>query len=213
MTRRRLGVMGGTFDPVHHGHLVAASEVRSWFDLDEVVFVPTGEPWQKGERRVADAEDRYLMTVIATASNPRFSVSRVDIDRPGPTYTVDTLRDIRAARGDEWDLYFITGADALAKIVTWRDAADCFELAHFVGCTRPGHELTLGSLPPDRVTLVEVPALAISSTDCRDRVAAGEPIWYLVPDGVVQYVSKRNLYQHPTPAPGVPPTPQEDLPA
>ena len=197
MTRRRLGVMGGTFDPIHHGHLVAASEVRSWFDLDEVVFVPTGEPWQKGERRVTHAEDRYLMTVIATASNPRFSVSRVDIDRAGPTYTVDTLRDIRADRGDDWDLYFITGADALSKIVTWRDADDCFDLAHFVGCTRPGHELSLGTLPPDRVTLVEVPALSISSTDCRDRVAAGEPIWYLVPDGVVQYVSKRNLYLDP----------------
>ncbi len=189
--------MGGTFDPIHHGHLVAASEVRSWFDLDEVVFVPTGEPWQKGSRRVTHAEDRYLMTVIATASNPRFSVSRVDIDRDGPTYTVDTLRDIRADRGDDWDLYFITGADALAKIVTWRDADDCFDLAHFVGCTRPGHELSLGTLPPDRVTLVEVPALAISSTDCRDRVAAGEPIWYLVPDGVVQYVSKRMLYRRP----------------
>ena len=189
--------MGGTFDPIHHGHLVAASEVRSWFDLDEVVFVPTGEPWQKGHRRVTHAEDRYLMTVIATASNPRFSVSRVDIDRDGPTYTVDTLRDIRADRGDDWDLYFITGADALAKIVTWRDADDCFDLAHFVGCTRPGHELSLGTLPPDRVTLVEVPALAISSTDCRDRVAAGEPIWYLVPDGVVQYVSKRTLYRRP----------------
>ena len=197
MTRRRLGVMGGTFDPIHHGHLVAASEVRSWFDLDEVVFVPTGEPWQKEARRVTHAEDRYLMTVIATASNPRFSVSRVDIDRAGPTYTVDTLRDIRADRGDDWDLYFITGADALSKIVTWRDADDCFDLAHFVGCTRPGHELSLGTLPPDRVTLVEVPALSISSTDCRDRVAAGEPIWYLVPDGVVQYVSKRNLYLDP----------------
>jgi nicotinate-nucleotide adenylyltransferase len=197
MTRRRLGVMGGTFDPIHHGHLVAASEVRSWFDLDEVVFVPTGEPWQKGARRVTHAEDRYLMTVIATASNPRFSVSRVDIDRSGPTYTVDTLRDIHADRGDGWDLYFITGADALAKIVTWRDADDCFDLAHFVGCTRPGHELSLGTLPPDRVTLVEVPALAISSTDCRERVAAGEPIWYLVPDGVVQYVSKRRLYLGP----------------
>jgi nicotinate-nucleotide adenylyltransferase len=197
MARRRLGVMGGTFDPIHHGHLVAASEVRSWFDLDEVVFVPTGQPWQKGSRRVADAEDRYLMTVIATASNPRFSVSRVDIDRSGPTYTVDTLRDIRADRGPDWDLFFITGADALAKIVTWRDAAEVFELAHFVGCTRPGHELTTDGLPPDRVTLVEVPALAISSTDCRDRVAGGEPIWYLVPDGVVQYVTKRNLYAAP----------------
>ncbi len=202
--------MGGTFDPIHHGHLVAASEVRSWFDLDEVVFVPTGEPWQKTARTVTDAEDRYLMTVIATASNPRFSVSRVDIDRSGPTYTVDTLRDIRASRGDEWDLYFITGADALDKIVTWRDAADCFELAHFVGCTRPGHELSVGSLPPDRVTLVEVPALAISSTDCRDRVASDEPIWYLVPDGVVQYVSKRNLYRTPPPPPGLSRNPQED---
>jgi nicotinate-nucleotide adenylyltransferase len=194
VTQRRLGIMGGTFDPVHHGHLVAASEVQSWFGLDEVVFVPTGEPWQKSERVVSSAEDRYLMTVIATASNPRFSVSRVDIDRVGPTYTVDTLRDIAAARGPSWDLYFITGADALAKIVTWRDARDCFELAHFVGCTRPGHELSTDGLPPDRVTLVEVPALAISSTDCRTRVAVGEPIWYLVPDGVVQYVSKRHLY-------------------
>lgn len=199
MARKRLGVMGGTFDPIHHGHLVAASEVRSWFDLDEVVFVPTGQPWQKDERAVTDAEDRYLMTVIATASNPRFSVSRVDIDRPGPTYTVDTLRDIRAARGEGWDLYFITGADALAKIVTWQDADACFDLAHFVGCTRPGHELTTSGLPADRVTLVEVPALAISSTDCRQRVAAGEPIWYLVPDGVVQYVSKRSLYAAPDP--------------
>ena len=191
--------MGGTFDPVHHGHLVAASEVRSWFDLDEVMFVPTGEPWQKDGRVVTPAEDRYLMTVIATASNPRFSVSRVDIDRPGPTYTVDTLRDIRAARGDGWDLFFITGADAMAKIVTWRDADACFDLAHFVGCTRPGHDLSIDGLPSEKVSVVEVPALAISSTDCRDRVAAGEPIWYLVPDGVVQYVSKRDLYAAPDP--------------
>lgn len=195
--------MGGTFDPIHHGHLVAASEVRSWFDLDEVVFVPTGEPWQKDDRTVTHAEDRYLMTVIATASNPRFSVSRVDIDREGPTYTVDTLRDIRAARGDDWDLFFITGADALSKIVTWRDADECFDLAHFVGCTRPGHELNAVGLPAERITLVEVPALAISSTDCRDRVGVGEPIWYLVPDGVVQYVSKRNLYAAPDPPEGL----------
>jgi nicotinate-nucleotide adenylyltransferase len=190
--------MGGTFDPIHHGHLVAASEVQSWFDLDEVVFVPTGQPWQKEDREVSPAEDRYLMTVIATASNPRFAVSRVDVDRPGPTFTVDTLRDIAAARGPGWDLYFITGADALAKIITWRDADEVFELAHFVGCTRPGHELSSVGLPEGRVTLVEVPALAISSTDCRNRVAAGEPIWYLVPDGVVQYVSKRRLYLDPT---------------
>jgi nicotinate-nucleotide adenylyltransferase len=192
--------MGGTFDPIHHGHLVAASEVQSWFDLDEVVFVPTGQPWQKSDRDVSPAEDRYLMTVVATASNPRFSVSRVDIDRGGPTYTVDTLRDLaREYPGAE--LYFITGGDALAQILTWRNADEVFKLAHFVGCTRPGHqitELTLEGLPRERVTIVEIPALAISSTECRARVRSGEPVWYLVPDGVVQYIAKRSLYAPPT---------------
>jgi nicotinate-nucleotide adenylyltransferase len=194
--RRRIGVMGGTFDPIHHGHLVAASEVQSWFDLDEVVFVPTGRPWQKQSRQVSAAEDRYLMTVIATASNPRFWVSRVDIDRDGPTYTIDTLRDLRAELPDA-DLYFITGADALSDIFTWRAADELFDLAHFVGCTRPGFTMnpsTLHGIPEDRVTIVEIPALAISSTDCRKRHMRGEPVWYLVPDGVVQYISKYSLY-------------------
>ena len=190
--------MGGTFDPIHHGHLVAASEVASFFQLDEVVFVPTGEPWQKADRHVSAAEDRYLMTVIATASNPRFTVSRVDIDRGGVTYTIDTLRDLRAERGEDVDLFFITGADALAQILTWRDANKLFELAHFVGCTRPGVDLAspvIAQLPPDKITLMEVPALAISSTNCRERVEEQEPIWYLVPDGIVQYIAKRGLYQ------------------
>lgn len=186
--------MGGTFDPVHHGHLVAANEVASLFVLDEVVFVPTGQPWQKTHRTVSPAEDRYLMTVIATASNPRFSVSRVDIDRQGPTYTIDTLRDLHAERGDDVDLYFITGADALGQILTWRDADEVLALARFVGVTRPGHVLSDHGLPESRVSLVEVPALAISSTDVRERVASSRPIWYLVPDGVVQYVAKRDLY-------------------
>ncbi|HET9500621.1 MAG TPA: nicotinate-nucleotide adenylyltransferase [Marmoricola sp.] len=195
-TPRRIGVMGGTFDPVHHGHLVAASEVQAWFDLDEVVFVPTGEPWQKASREVSPAEDRYLMTVIATASNPRFWVSRVDIDRTGPTYTIDTLRDLHTELPDA-ELYFITGADALGDIFTWRDAEELFRLAHFVGCTRPGYEMddsTLEGIPSDRVTIVEIPALAISSTECRKRTTAGEPVWYLVPDGVVQYINKYQLY-------------------
>jgi nicotinate-nucleotide adenylyltransferase len=192
-TSVRLGVMGGTFDPVHHGHLVAASEVQSKFGLDEVIFVPTGQPWQKSERAVSPPEHRYLMTVIATASNPRFTVSRVDIDRPGPTYTIDTLRDLRAER-DVSELYFITGADALDQIISWKDADELFRLAHFIGVTRPGHVLGNGGLPADRVSLMEIPALAISSTDCRARVAAGEPVWYLVPDGVVQYISKHGLY-------------------
>ncbi len=188
--------MGGTFDPIHNGHLVAASEVTDLFDLDEVVFVPTGQPWQKRHHYVSAAEDRYLMTVIATASNPRFSVSRVDIDRIGPTYTKDTLRDLRALNTDA-DLYFITGADALADIFTWRDAEELFALAQFVGCTRPGYtmdEATIASIPSDRVTMVEIPALAISSSDCRDRKRRGEPVWYLVPDGVVQYIAKHDLY-------------------
>lgn len=185
--------MGGTFDPIHHGHLVAASEVADRFGLDEVVFVPTGQPWQKEESKVSRAEDRYLMTVVATAANPRFSVSRVDIDRSGPTYTADTLVDLRAAQPDA-ELYFITGADALAQILSWRRIEELFKLAHFVGVTRPGYELGDDHLPDGVVSLVEVPAMAISSTDCRRRVADGRPVWYLVPDGVVQYISKRRLY-------------------
>lgn len=191
--RRRIGIMGGTFDPIHHGHLVAASEVQSRFELDEVVFVPTGQPWQKGA--VSPAEDRYLMTVIATASNPRFHVSRADIDRDGPTYTIDTLRDFRAIYGPEAELYFITGADALGKILSWKDALEMLSLAHFIGVTRPGYDLTNEHLPADTATLVEVPAMAISSSDCRQRVVADQPVWYLVPDGVVQYIAKRELYR------------------
>lgn len=186
--------MGGTFDPIHHGHLVAASEVADRFALDEVVFVPTGVPWQKGDIAVSPAEDRYLMTVIATASNPRFQVSRVDIDRPGRTYTVDTLRDLRAQYGPKAQLFFITGADALEKILSWKDADQMFELAHFVAVTRPGFQLSAAHLPADAVSLVQVPAMTISSTNCRERVAAGKPVWYLVPDGVVQYIAKRGLY-------------------
>lgn len=192
--KRRLGVMGGTFDPIHHGHLVAASEVAALFDLDEVVFVPTGQPWQKSQAAVSPAEDRYLMTVIATASNPQFSVSRIDIDRGGKTYTTDTLRDLHSLHGDA-DLFFITGADALSQILSWRDADELFALAHFIGVTRPGHDLTDDGLPKGGVSLVEVPALAISSTDCRGRVAQGDPVWYLVPDGVVRYIDKRQLYR------------------
>ena len=191
-----IGVMGGTFDPIHHGHLVAASEVADRFDLDEVLFVPTGEPWQKAGRQITPAEDRYLMTVIATASNPRFSVSRVDIDRGGPTYTIDTLKDLREQYPNE-QLYFITGADALASIMSWHDWEEMFELAEFVGVTRPGYELREDMLPADiqeRVHLVEIPAMAISSTGCRERASQGRPVWYLVPDGVVQYIAKNDLY-------------------
>ena len=188
--------MGGTFDPVHHGHLSAANEVASLFELDEVVFVPTGQPWQKSDREVSAAEDRYLMTVVATAANPLFSVSRIDIDRPGPTYTIDTLHDLRSAYGGDTELFFITGADALSQILGWRNVDELFGLAHFIGVSRPGYEpVDLAGFPEGAVTLVEVPALAISSSDCRQRVGLGHPVWYLVPDGVVQYISKRGLYR------------------
>lgn len=198
--RLRLGIMGGTFDPIHNGHLVAGSEVADMFGLDTVVYVPTGQPWQKRDRGVSAAEDRYLMTVIATASNPRFTVSRVDIDREGDTFTVDTLHDIRAEYPDA-ELFFITGADALERIVTWRDWEGMFDLAHFVGVTRPGHDLdgvreTLArEIERGTLSLVEIPAMAISSTDCRERAASGRPVWYLVPDGVVQYIGKHGMYR------------------
>lgn len=190
--RRRVGVMGGTFDPIHHGHLVAASEVAKHFGLESVIFVPTGEPYQK--REVTAGEHRYLMTVIATASNPRFTVSRVDIDRKGPTYTVDTLKDLRNLEPDT-DLYFISGADAIAQILEWKDIEEAWEYAHFVAVTRPGHSLSIENLPSKNVSQLEIPALAISSTDCRERVESGQPVWYLVPDGVVQYIAKHKLYR------------------
>lgn len=188
--------MGGTFDPIHNGHLVAASEVAYRFQLDQVVFVPTGQPWQKAGRDVTAAEHRYLMTMVATASNPRFTVSRVDIDRKGPTYTIDTLRDLRELFPDA-ELYFITGADSLASIMSWHDWEVMLEMANFVGVTRPGYELSKDMLPLESQTgieLIEIPAMAISSTDCRERAREGEPVWYLVPDGVVQYIAKNNLY-------------------
>ena len=195
----RIGVMGGSFDPIHIGHLVAASEVAHRFGLDRVVFSPTGEAWHKAPDGRAPGELRYLMTVVATAADPRFHVTRVDIDREGPTYTVDTLRELqeqfaRDAPGEQAEWYFITGADALADILGWRDPDQILAAAHLVGVTRPGHTLADPGLPSARVSLVEIPALAISSTDIRERVRAGEPITYLVPEGVAHLIAKHGLY-------------------
>ena len=192
MAKIRLGVMGGTFDPIHNGHLVAASEVAAALKLDQVVFVPTGAPENKPD--VTGGEHRYLMTVIATAANPRFLVSRVDIDRDKPTYTVDTLTDLKNSYPDA-ELFFITGSDAIAQILAWKEVQRLWDLAHFVAVSRPGHALQIPDVPKGTVTVVEVPALSISSTDCRNRVSNGEPIWYLVPDGVVQYIGKHGLYR------------------
>jgi nicotinate-nucleotide adenylyltransferase len=190
--------MGGTFDPIHYGHLVTAEEALSQFSLDEVVFVPTGQPWMKEGREVSAPEDRYLMTVIATASNPRFSVSRIEVDRGGPTYTVETLLALREQRPDA-DLYFITGADSMLEIFHWKDPDEALSLAHFIAATRPGYDLTRfaqdAAARHPNVTLMDVPALAISSTDIRERVRQGRPIHYLVPEGVKSYIEKMGLYR------------------
>jgi nicotinate-nucleotide adenylyltransferase len=197
--RRAVGVMGGTFNPIHIGHLVTAEEARFAFSLDEVVFVPAGSPWQKDHEAVADAEHRYLMTVIATASNPHFRVSRMEIDRGGPTYTIDTLRGLRAELGDV-ELYFVTGADAILQILSWKDPHEVLREARFIAATRPGYDLDRleKELPEgfgDRVHVLEIPALAISSTDIRLRVRDGRPVRYLLPEGVARYIEKNGLYR------------------
>ena len=189
-----IGVMGGTFDPIHYGHLVAASEVADRFDLDRVLFVPAGRPWQKEGGVAASAEHRYLMTVIATAADERFFVSRADIDRPGPTYSVDTLKDLAGQYEANTRWFLITGADALSQIFTWRDHRAILEMAHIVGVSRPGHGLTPPDVPEGSVTLLEVPALDISSTDVRDRMRKNRPISYLVPPGVESFIATTGLY-------------------
>lgn len=188
----RIGIMGGTFDPIHHGHLVAANEVQEVFELDEVIFVPTYVQPFKKDIDLSHPEHRYLMTTIATASNSKFSVSRVDIERGGITYTIDTLKDLHKLY-PKAEFFFITGADAIATIFSWKDSEELFKLATFIGVTRPNHDIDPRVL--DKVSIVEVPAMAISSTDCRQRVKENKPIWYLVPEGVVQYIGKYHLYK------------------
>jgi len=193
----RIGIMGGTFDPIHYGHLVTAEEALVQFNLDKVVFMPTGTPVRKTHREVTPAEHRYLMTVIATASNPDFEVSRMEVDRPGPTYTVDTMLALRADFGPETDLFFITGADAVWEILTWKDSEVLADVCSFIAATRPGYDLSRFSRDDaDRmhVEFMEVPALAISSTDIRRRVAERRPIRYLLPEAVAAYIRKNRLY-------------------
>ena len=192
--RRRVGIFGGTLDPIHSGHLCAASEVMGKLGLDEVIFVPTGVPSHKIGQDVTAAEHRYTMVQLAIASNPRFSASRVDLDRGKPTYTFDTLTDLRAELGDDVELFFITGADVVAAIPTWKNADGLFDLAHFVAVSRPDHEVCLDGLPAGKVTACHTPALAMSSTEIRRRVAADEPVWYWMPDTVLTYIGKHHLY-------------------
>jgi nicotinate-nucleotide adenylyltransferase len=195
----RLGVMGGTFDPIHYGHLVTAEEALWQFELGEVVFVPTGQPWMKEDRVVTGAEHRYLMTVIATASNPRFRVSRIEVDRSGPTYAVETLQELRRQSEEDVELFFITGADAMLEILHWKDPQEVLSLAHFIAATRPGYDIARfqkeAPTRHPRVSVMDIPALSISSTDVRRRVQEGHSIRYLVPEGVNAYIRKAGLYR------------------
>jgi len=194
--------MGGTFDPIHYGHLVTAEEIRNKFDLEKVIFVPSGHPPHKEKRRVSDEEHRYLMTFLATAPNPFFEVSRIEIDRPGLTYTIDTVRQYRTMYGQEYELYFITGADAILEILTWKDADQLLELCEFIAATRPGFNTSdikeqiehIAALYGKYIYSVEVPSLAISSTDIRQRIRDGRSIKYLLPESVEYYIKKCGLY-------------------
>lgn len=194
---KAVAIMGGTFDPIHHGHLVAAEAVRQELGIEMVIFIPSGRPPHKKGREIANNEHRYLMTVLATANNPYFRVSRMEIDRPGTTYTIDTIREVRRLCSKDCKLYFITGADATAEIISWKDPDKLFEMCEFVAVTRPGYikkENKVTEKYSDRIRYLEVPALAISSTDIRNRVKVGKTIRYLVPEAVEQYIGKFSLY-------------------
>jgi len=202
----KIGIMGGTFNPIHHGHLVAAEEALSQFKLDKVIFIPSGDPPHKNFREEEIAEHRYLMTVIGTSANKNFFVSRMEIDRKGKTYTIDTIRELKKIYGEKARLYFITGADAILEILTWKKTEEILQLCRFIAATRPGYNISkIQELKEEllnktknnaeKISVMEVPALAISSSDIRKRVREGRPIDYLVPEGVSNYILKHGLYK------------------
>lgn len=197
----RLGIMGGTFDPIHIGHLACAEQVRDAYNLDGVVFMPAGDPWMKRGRALAPAEDRFAMVRLAVRDNPRFDVSRLEIDRAGETYTVDTLRALKAHYPENVEIYFISGADAVFRILEWRDAREVASLARLVAVTRPGYEISDARSKYMRthasimhISQLEVTALSISSTDLREKVRTGKSIRYLVPQVVADYIKEHGLY-------------------
>jgi len=208
--KKKIGIMGGTFNPIHHGHLVTAQEALDQFDLDTVIFIPTGDPPHKVLDHLAGAEDRYLMTVIATSSNSSFFVSRMEIDRKGRSYTIDTVKELRKTSDLDPELFFITGADAILEILSWKDTGEIVTLAKFIAATRPGYDLskmkdlksTLFTSEEEangRVFIMEIPALSISSTNIRERIRSSRPINYLVPEGVNNYIQKHGLYKQNRP--------------
>ncbi|MBE3586180.1 nicotinate-nucleotide adenylyltransferase [Desulfofundulus thermocisternus] len=204
MTRmwKRLGIMGGTFDPIHYGHLVAAEGARHAFQLEKVIFIPAGRPPHKTGRKITDAHHRWIMTELAVASNPYFDTSTIEVDRPGYSYTIDTVREMRGLYPGA-EIFFITGADAVLEILSWKNVNELLEMCWFVAATRPGYPLgnlkrRLAGINPEhvkRIIPMEVPALAISSTEIRARVREGRPIKYLLPEPVEAYILNRGLYK------------------
>ena len=201
---KSIAIMGGTFDPIHNGHLVTAEAVRHRFKVDRVVFIPTGRPAHKTDKQVTHNEHRYLMTVLATMRNENFDVSRIEIDRPGITYTIDTIEALKKICRPDVRLYFITGADAIHQIMSWKEPERLLTLCDFVAVTRPGYRKNqmveeIGEIREkfaSRIHYMEVPALAISSSDIRERARKGEPIKYLLPQEVEDYIHKFKLYQN-----------------
>lgn len=194
----RLGIMGGTFNPIHHGHLVAAEIIRDEFKLQEVLFVPSGKPPHKSNNEIASPEDRWMMTLLAIASNEYFSACAIEIERKGESYTRDTLLELKKIYGERTEMFFITGADAIAEISTWHRKEDLPKLARFIAASRPGYKLDWSKIDPafrESTCLIEIPALAISSTEIRTRVLKGKTVKYLVPEVVEKYIYKNKLYR------------------
>lgn len=200
--KRRIGVMGGTFDPIHMGHLVTAEAVRTEYQLDNVLFIPAANPPHKAKQEVTPAIHRYIMTAMATSSNPYFHVSSIELDRPGPSYTIDTVYELVDRFGAGTELYFITGADAVQEIPTWDRIEELLGLCQFIAATRPGCLPTVdnikeyfGELGKTRIHRLNTPELEISSTDIRERVKNGCSIKYIVPESVENYIWKEGLYR------------------
>lgn len=199
---RNVAIMGGTFDPIHVGHLIAAETVRTVYGFDRIIFMPTGNPPHKYNINVTSSEHRYMMATLATVTNPYFMVSSMEIDREGYTYTVDTIRELEAMLGEGVGVYFIAGSDSILEIETWKDAPKLLTICKFIAVTRPGYDRRvldnkieeLKKKYDSNISTIEVPGFDVSATDIRKRIASKRSIKYLVPGNVEEYIIKNKLY-------------------
>lgn len=193
----KLAIMGGTFDPPHLGHLICAEEVYDHFKFDKVIFIPSSRPPHKDDSEVLDAQHRYMMTLLATRGNPHFAVSRIELDRPGWSYSIETVRELRRKYGQDAELYWIVGADSVLEMSIWKDVDELLKICNFVAINRPGYDLSQADQRfLKKVKLFEVTAVDISASEIRQRVAQGKSIKYLVPPDVESYIYENGLYGH-----------------